>query len=105
MDQTNVGNKTQQAEGGLAVTPNQGATLVLRAAHGHSIISPPMPEPSEAPAVNPHLLSDADIALFQQGTHCRLQEKLGAHPVTLKGVSGVQFAVLGAQRRAGQRHG
>ena len=33
------------------------------------------------------------MRLFQQGTHCRLQEKLGAHPVAVKGVSGVQFAV------------
>ena len=43
--------------------------------------------------MNPHLLSDADIQMFQQGTHCRLQEKLGAHPVTVEGVAGVQFAV------------
>ena len=93
MDQTNVGNETQEAEAGLRVTPNQGTTLVLRAAQGHSIISPPTPEPPEAPAVNPHRLSDADIQLFQQWTHCRLQEKLGAHHVTVKGVYGVQFAV------------
>ena len=77
----------------MPVTPNRGATLVLRAVEGHSIISSPTSEPLEAPAANPHLLSDADIQLFQQGTHCRLQEKLGAHPVTVKGVSGVQFAV------------
>ena len=40
-----------------------------------------------------HLMSDADARLFQQGTHCRLQEKLGAHPVVVNGVSRVQFAV------------
>jgi 1,4-alpha-glucan branching enzyme len=93
MDQTTVGNEAQKTEVGLPVTPDQIATLALEAVEGHSIISSPTPEPPEAPAVNPHLLSDADIQMFQQGTHCRLQEKLGAHPVTVKGVSGVQFAV------------
>ena len=93
MNQTNVRNETQEPEAGLPVTPNQSTALVLRTVEGHSIISSPTPEPPEAPAANRHRLSDADIQLFQQGTHCRLQEKLGAHPVTLKGVSGVQFAV------------
>jgi hypothetical protein len=93
MNQTNVGRKTQKTEAGLPAAPNQGATLVFGAVGGRSIISPPTPEPPGAPAVNPHLLSDADVQLFQQGIHCRLQEKLGAHPVTVKGVSGVQFAV------------
>ena len=55
-------------------------------------------------AVNPHLVSEADAQLFQQGTHCRLQEKLGAHPVTVKGVSGVTVRRLGTQRGARQRH-
>ena len=56
------------------------------------LISSLTSELPESP-MNPHLLSDADVKSFQQGTHCRLQEKLGAHPVTVKGVSGVQFAV------------
>ena len=93
MDQTRIGNKTGKRNGaGLPVTRRRQATLSLKAAEGRSSISSPAPEPAEAPAVNPHL-SDADIQLFQKGTHCRLQEKLGAHPVTVKGVSGVQFAV------------
>lgn len=53
----------------------------------------PMPEPQQAAAGDPQLLSDADIRSFQQGTHCRLQEKLGAHPGRVQGASGVQFAV------------
>jgi 1,4-alpha-glucan branching enzyme len=54
---------------------------------------PPTPHAAQAPAVEPHLVTDADIRLFQEGTHYRLYEKLGAHPVTVAGVSGVQFAV------------
>jgi len=93
MDQTNVGNETRETKAGLPATPNRGAVLVPVADEGHSIISSPLLETSEALAVNSRLLSDADIQLFQQGTHCRLQEKLGAHPVTVKGLAGVQFAV------------
>ena len=93
MDQTNVGSETQETETGLPATSNQGATLVLGAVEGRLIISSPTPAPSEVPAMNPHLLLDTDIKLFQQGTRCRLQEKLGAHSATVKGASGVQFAV------------
>ena len=39
------------------------------------------------------LLTDFDIALFKAGKHYRLYEKLGSHPTTLEGVSGVYFAV------------
>ena len=93
MDQTDVGSETQETETGLPATPNQGATLVRGVVEGRSIISSPTSAPPEVRAVNPHLLLDTDIKLFQQGTHCRLQEKLGAHSVKVKGVSGVQFAV------------
>jgi hypothetical protein len=72
MDQTNLGNETQEAEAELRVTPNQSAALILRAVEGYWINSSPTPEPPEASASNRHLLSDADIQLFQQGTHCRL---------------------------------
>ena len=93
MDHTNIGNETQETETELPTMPNKVATLALEAVEGQSIISSPRPEPSGAPTVNPHQLSDADIQMFQQGTHCRLHQKLGAHSVTPKGVSGVQFAV------------
>jgi 1,4-alpha-glucan branching enzyme len=78
----------KKTEAGRPVKPEQGATLVRRAVEGRTIISSPTPEPPQATAVNPHLLSDADVQLFRQ-----LQEKPGAHPVTVKGVSGVQFGV------------
>ena len=92
MDKIHVGDETQETGTRLPSIPNRGETLVQRA-DGRAIISSSSTESREAPAMNPHLLSNADMQLFQQGTHCRLQEKLGAHPVTVKGVSGVQFAV------------
>jgi len=39
------------------------------------------------------LLTELDIYLFKEGSHFRLYEKLGSHPMTLDGVSGVYFAV------------
>ncbi len=39
------------------------------------------------------LFTDYDIYLFKQGNHFRLFEKLGAHPMTVEGVSGTYFAV------------
>jgi 1,4-alpha-glucan branching enzyme len=39
------------------------------------------------------LLSDYDTYLFKEGKHFKLYEKLGSHPITLKGTSGTYFAV------------
>lgn len=39
------------------------------------------------------LLTDEDLHLFNEGTHYRLYEKLGAHLLTVNGVEGVQFSV------------
>jgi 1,4-alpha-glucan branching enzyme len=39
------------------------------------------------------LLTDDDIFLFNEGSHFRLYEKLGAHPITVDGVAGAFFAV------------
>ena len=38
-------------------------------------------------------LGEMDLHLFNEGTHRRLWEKLGAHPITWEGVAGVAFAV------------
>lgn len=38
-------------------------------------------------------LTDHDIYLFKEGSHFRLYDKLGAHPMSHGGVSGVLFAV------------
>lgn len=39
------------------------------------------------------LLTDDDLFLFNEGNHFRLYYKLGAHPLTVDGVSGTYFAV------------
>src|SRR5512139_601902 len=39
------------------------------------------------------LLSDDDVHLFNEGTHYKLYDKLGAHSLTANSVSGVYFAV------------
>src|SRR5262249_647323 len=61
---------------------------------------PRQPEhPSQALAPQPSvtsqstLLSESDLHYFNEGTHSRLYEKLGAHPLTLDGTRGTYFAV------------
>jgi 1,4-alpha-glucan branching enzyme len=39
------------------------------------------------------LLSDQDLFLFNEGTHARLFERLGAHPMEVQGEAGTHFAV------------
>src|SRR5215211_3331535 len=39
------------------------------------------------------LLTDFDLFLFNEGTHVRMYDKLGAHPVTVDGTPGVEFGV------------
>jgi len=41
----------------------------------------------------PSFLSDYDLYLFGQGKHYQIYEKMGAHPRTINGVAGVNFAV------------
>ncbi|MHB8834222.1 MAG: 1,4-alpha-glucan branching protein GlgB [Candidatus Methylomirabilia bacterium] len=41
----------------------------------------------------PTLLTDQDIYLFREGSHTRLADKLGSHPMTIDGVAGTLFAV------------
>ena len=41
----------------------------------------------------PPVLGDLDVHLIAEGTHRRLYEKLGAHPITLQDTDGVAFAV------------
>ncbi|MGD8278457.1 MAG: 1,4-alpha-glucan branching protein GlgB, partial [Gemmatimonadota bacterium] len=45
------------------------------------------------------LLSDQDVYLFNEGTHHRLHEKLGAHPDTLDGTDGTHFGVWAPNAR------
>src|SRR6266705_5842071 len=39
------------------------------------------------------IFSDFDLYLFGQGKNYRIYEKMGAHPRTVNGISGVHFAV------------
>jgi 1,4-alpha-glucan branching enzyme len=39
------------------------------------------------------LLNDDDVYLFNEGSHYRLYEKLGSHPMSVDGVGGTHFAV------------
>jgi 1,4-alpha-glucan branching enzyme len=39
------------------------------------------------------MLTDDDLFLFNEGSHYRLYEKLGAHPITVDGMEGTYFAV------------
>src|SRR5438477_3838536 len=41
----------------------------------------------------PSIFSDFGLYLFGQGKHYRIYEKMGAHPRTVNGVTGVNFAV------------
>jgi 1,4-alpha-glucan branching enzyme len=45
------------------------------------------------PRQSPSLLTEDDIYLFNEGTHARLWERMGAHPHTFDGVDGTSFAV------------
>ena len=64
----------------LAATPKPAvpATPVL-------VVPPPTGESSQ--------LTPQDLYLFNEGSHVRLYEKLGSHPMTVDGVEGFQFAV------------
>ena len=44
-------------------------------------------------------LGELDVYLMAEGTHLRLYEKLGAHPVVREGVAGVEFAVWAPNAR------
>ena len=50
------------------------------------------------------LLTDHDLYLFNEGSHFRLYEKLGAHPLDPAPTTGTCFAVWAPNARAGVRH-
>jgi 1,4-alpha-glucan branching enzyme len=59
-------------------------------------MTPPKTDP---PRHDISLLTASDLYLFNEGTHHRLYEKLGAHPISVKGASGVYFAVWAPNAR------
>ncbi|WP_220192061.1 1,4-alpha-glucan branching protein GlgB [Ktedonospora formicarum] len=48
----------------------------------------------------PSIFSDFDLYLFGQGTHYQIYEKMGAHPRTVNGIQGVNFALWAPNARA-----
>src|SRR5262245_44617087 len=46
------------------------------------------------------LVSDQDLYLFNEGTHLRMYEKLGAHPMRVDGRDGTHFAVWAPNARS-----
>ncbi|HEX3722410.1 MAG TPA: 1,4-alpha-glucan branching enzyme, partial [Nitrolancea sp.] len=50
-------------------------------------------------AVAKSLLSEDDLYLFNEGNHARLYRHLGAHPTSVDGVAGTQFAVWAPNAR------
>jgi 1,4-alpha-glucan branching enzyme len=68
--------------------PNGSTVYQLRARFGETVVD--LDDPYRFPPV----LTDYDLYLLGEGTHQRLYEKLGAHPLELEGVPGVAFVVL-----------
>jgi len=46
-----------------------------------------------APSVDPVVLTPQDLYLFNEGSHLRLYDKFGSHPIEQDGVAGYHFAV------------
>jgi 1,4-alpha-glucan branching enzyme len=86
---------TRIHEAGLFAGPApEGAERYqLRARFGNNVVE------LEDPYRFPPVLSDYDLYLLGEGTHQRVYDKLGAHPMTLDGVEGVAFVVLAPNAR------
>ena len=65
----------------------------LRARFGDNMVD------LEDPYRFPPLLSDFDLYLLGEGTHLRIYDKIGAHPITLEGIDGVGFVVFAPNAR------
>src|ERR1700722_9617394 len=73
--------------------PKGSKRYQLRARFGDTVVD--LDDPYRFPPV----LTDFDLYLLGEGTHQRLYDKLGAHPMTLDGVDGVAFVVLAPNAR------
>jgi len=68
--------------------PTGSPRYVVRARYGEHVVE------IEDPYRFPPVLSDLDLYLLGEGTHMRLYDKLGAHPLVLDAVEGVAFVVF-----------
>ena len=73
--------------------PRDVKRYTLRANFGDNVVE--LHDPYGFPPV----LSEFDLYLLGEGTHQRLYDKLGAHPMTLDGIKGVAFAVFAPNAR------
>src|SRR5215207_5309575 len=73
--------------------PNGSKRYQLRARFGENVVD--LDDPYRFPPV----LSDFDLYLLGEGTHRRIYDKLGAHPMTMDGVEGVESVVLAPNAR------
>src|ERR1700732_3546439 len=73
--------------------PNGSKRYQLRARFAETVVS--LDDPYRFPPV----LTEFDLYLLGEGTHQRLYDKLGAHPMTLDGVDGIGFVVLAPNAR------
>jgi 1,4-alpha-glucan branching enzyme len=66
-----------------------------RAPQGQPAKAPAAAQPSAPPAADSRttLLTDFDLFLFNEGTHVRMFQKLGAHVTEVESIVGVYFAV------------
>ncbi|MDB5656653.1 MAG: 1,4-alpha-glucan branching enzyme, partial [Tardiphaga sp.] len=82
-------------EAGLFVGPlaNGSTGYQLRARYGDNTVN------LDDPYRFPPILTDFDLYLLGEGTHQRLYDKLGAHPMVLEGVKGTGFVVFAPNAR------
>jgi 1,4-alpha-glucan branching enzyme len=101
--------------GDVAVIDEHGRTSRLHRIHEAGLFAGPLPDGSpryhvrarygervveiEDPYRFPPVLSDLDLHLLGEGTHMRLYDKLGAHPLVLDGIAGVAFVVFAPNAR------
>jgi 1,4-alpha-glucan branching enzyme len=86
----------QVHKGGLFAgeLPEETSRYKLRARYGETVVE------LQDPYRFPPILSDYDLYLLGEGTHQRIYDKLGAHPMSLDGVDGVGFVVLAPNARS-----
>jgi 1,4-alpha-glucan branching enzyme len=66
----------------------------------HSSLHGRIMKTTQAPSAVQPFLTDLDIHLFCEGNHLEIYERLGAHPRTVHGVSGINFSVWAPNARA-----
>lgn len=77
----------------VGALPNGSKHYQLRAKFGDNVVE------FEDAYRFPPILTDFDLYLLGEGTHQRIYDKLGAHPMRLEGVDGIGFVVLAPNAR------